>query len=108
MAVVRDGQLGMLLVANSCYVCWYLELESLKGRWSLPPECSEGDGLCDAHRARLEEGACLFCGWRLAWLHMASEPELAVCRPCFVARRGESTAAAVEAMQEGDAIGLLV
>ena len=107
MAVVRGGQVAMLVVANSCYVCWYVELESMKGGWSLPSECRASDGLCNTHRARLEEGACLFCGRRLAWLHMASDPELAACRPCLVERLGERVAQAIDAMQDGDGLGLL-
>jgi hypothetical protein len=103
----RPRQMLLPLFTEPCYVCGYVFYEGLKGRWALPILHLRDDLLCVSHRARLQEGACLFCGRRLAWLHMAADPELAICRPCFVDRRGEAVAQAVEAMQNGDALGLL-
>jgi len=107
MAVVRSGQMPLEFVASTCFVCCFLTLEAMSGKWSVPLWSRTG-ALCGVHQARMGEGACLFCGRRLAWLHMAWEPELAICRPCFAQRRGEAAAEAVDAIQNGDAIGLIV
>jgi hypothetical protein len=110
MAVVRWGGHAPLPFIDypRCFVCWYLTLEEWNGRFSIPREARTTNGVCPTHRARLGEGACLFCGRRLAWLRLASEPELAICRSCFVQRKGEAVADAVEAMQEGDGLRLIV
>jgi hypothetical protein len=108
MGVSRTGQVGLALTSICCYVCWFIEFEEYKSNLALPLTQLKGDGLCTRHRARLQEGSCLFCGRRLAWLPMASNPELSICRPCFVQRRGESVALEVESMLKGDGIGLLL
>ncbi len=92
MAVVRwGGQAPLPFIDHPrCYVCWYLTLEDWKGRFAIPLDARTDEGICPNHRARLGEGACLFCGRRLAWLRMASRPELAICRGCFVQRKGEA------------------
>lgn len=108
MARMRPIQLRLPLFTEPCFVCWHLFSESSEAPENLSLPELTGDGLCGSHRARLQEGACLYCGRRLAWLRMAGYLELAVCRPCFVDRKGEAVAKAVEAMQEGDAIGLIV
>ena len=108
MARTRPTQLLLPLFTKPCYVCWQVFSES--GAAPLPlafPDLT-GDGLCASHRARLQEGACLYCGRRLAWLRMAGDRELAVCRPCFARRKGKAVAEAVEAMQNGDTLGLII
>jgi hypothetical protein len=108
MAVRRFGQVGMLFVTNQCFFCWFIKLEELDGHWVIPENCRSDKGICSMHRARLGEGVCQFCGRRVAWLRMGSVPELAICRPCLALRRGKSGTQIVEAMQEGDALGLMV
>lgn len=107
MAKTRPKQLLLPFLTEPCHVCWRLLSERDQFGVYLPPKLT-GDGLCASHRARLGEGACLYCGRRLAWLRMAGNRELAVCRPCFVDRNGEAIAMAVEAMVDGDTIGLII
>lgn len=108
MAKTSPRQLLLPLFTESCYVCWQIFSETITAPEIVTfPELT-GDGLCASHRARLQEGACLYCGRRLAWLRMAGERELAVCRPCLVDRKGESVADAVEAMLDGDALRLML
>lgn len=108
MATIRPRQLLLPLFTDPCYVCWCLFSEGIHSAVYLPLPHLTDDGLCASHRARLQEGACLFCGRRLAWLHLAADLELAICRPCFVDRKGEAATRAVEAIQNGDTIGLIV
>jgi hypothetical protein len=108
MAKTSPRQLLLPLFSESCYVCWQVFSESETAPEFVMFPKLIGDGLCVSHRARLQEGACLYCGRRLAWLRMAGEPALAVCRPCFVRRKGDAMADAVDAIQSGDALGLIV
>lgn len=103
----RPVQLLFPFFTEPCYVCWQVFRESGTAPLPLAFPSLTGDGLCASHRARLQEGACLYCGRRLAWLRMAGNRELAVCRPCFAQRKGEAVARAVEAMRDGDIIGLI-
>ena len=108
MVIRHGGQRVLPFVLWPCYPCWFEYLDALPGRYALPDLGRRGRRLCDRHQARFDEGACILCGRRLAWLTLASTPEIGLCRPCFVARRGEEAAEIVEAMLECDGLGLMV
>jgi hypothetical protein len=109
MTIARaNGQRFLPFMEKPCYPCWFEFLEPLSFSCALPDLGRRGKRLCSKHRARSEEGACVLCGRRLAWLTFASTPEFAICRPCLVDRRGEEAAGIVESMLDSDWIKLLV
>lgn len=103
-----EGQRFLPFMVAPCYPCWFEFLEPLSSPCELPDLGRRGRRLCPKHRARFEEGACVLCGRRLAWLTLASTPEFGMCRPCLVTRRGEDAARIIEAMLDSDWIRLLV
>lgn len=107
MAKTRPTQLLLPFFTEACYVCWRLLSEGDRSGVYLPPKLT-GHGLCASHLARLQEGACLFCGRRLAWLRMTGSFELAICRPCFVDRKRAAVARALEEDSDGDVLDPIV
>jgi len=82
---------------RACLACTHFGLNpALPAVDQTGASSDEADSLCSRDRARMTEGYCVLCGRREAWLVLHDESDIGACRPCYVARFGETAAHDVE------------